>query len=132
MANPPCRGACGHCILPSPARGEFRVGSRRETASEHFCHGLRTIMELFDQIQEAKRLVQTSWNGRPRVGIILGTGLGGLAEEINDAVKIPYGDIPHFPVSTVESHAGRLVCGLLAGVPVMAMEGRFHFYEGYT
>src|SRR5882724_4142273 len=89
-------------------------------------------MELFDQIQEAKKLLQSRWNGQPKVGIILGTGLGGLAEEIQDAVKIPYQDIPHFPVSTVESHAGRLVCGNLGGKAVMAMEGRFHFYEGYT
>ena len=89
-------------------------------------------MELYDQIQEAKTVLQSRWNGKPRVGIILGTGLGGLAEEIQDAVKIPYPEIPYFPASTVESHAGRLVCGNLAGKAVMAMEGRFHFYEGYT
>ena len=89
-------------------------------------------MQLFDQIQDAKKLIQSRWAGSPKVGIILGTGLGGLAEEIQDAVKIPYQDIPHFPVSTVESHAGRLACGTLGGIPVMAMEGRFHFYEGYT
>jgi purine-nucleoside phosphorylase len=89
-------------------------------------------MELFDQIQEAKRLIQSRWSGQPKVGIILGTGLGGLAEDIADAVRIPYHDIPHFPTATVESHAGRLVCGNLAGQAVMAMEGRFHFYEGYT
>lgn len=89
-------------------------------------------MELYDQIQEAKKVIQSRWTGQPKVGIILGTGLGGLAEEVQDAVKIPYQDIPHFPASTVESHAGRLVCGNLAGKPVLAMEGRFHFYEGYT
>jgi purine-nucleoside phosphorylase len=89
-------------------------------------------MELFDQIQEAMKLLQSRWNGKPRVGIILGTGLGGLAEEIQNALKIPYDEIPHFPISTVETHAGRLVCGTLAGKSVMAMEGRFHFYEGYT
>ena len=89
-------------------------------------------MELFDQIQEAMKLLQSRWNGKPRVGIILGTGLGGLAEEIQNALKIPYDEIPHFPISTVETHAGRLVCGTLAGESVMAMEGRFHFYEGYT
>lgn len=89
-------------------------------------------MELYDQIQEAKKLLQSRWNGQPTVGIILGTGLGGLADEIQNAVKVPYQDIPHFPVATVESHAGRLVCGTLAGKAVMAMEGRFHFYEGYT
>lgn len=89
-------------------------------------------MELFDQIQDAKKLLQSRWTGQPKVGIILGTGLGGLAEEIENAVKVPYGDIPYFPTSTVESHAGRLVCGNLGGKAVMAMEGRFHFYEGYT
>ena len=78
------------------------------------------------------KLLQSRWNGKPRVGIILGTGLGGLAEEIQNALKIPYDEIPHFPISTVETHAGRLVCGTLAGESVMAMEGRFHFYEGYT
>ena len=89
-------------------------------------------MELFDQIHEAKEVVQSRWSGKPKVGIILGTGLGGLAEEIADSVKIPYQDIPYFPHSTVESHAGRLVCGTLGGKSVMAMEGRFHFYEGYS
>ena len=88
-------------------------------------------MELFEQIQEAKRLLQSRWMGAPKVGIILGTGLGGLAGEIQDAVRIPYNEIPYFPVSTVESHAGRLVCGTLAGKAVVAMEGRFHLYEGY-
>src|SRR5262245_21534271 len=89
-------------------------------------------MELYDQIQAAKRLIQARWNGPPKVGIILGTGPGGLAEEIQNAVKVPYEEIPHFPQSTVVSHAGRLVCGNLGGKPVMAMEGRFHFYEGYS
>lgn len=89
-------------------------------------------MDLFDQIQEAKAAVKARWDAAPAVGIILGTGLGGLADEIQDSVKIPYQEIPHFPHSTVESHAGRLVCGTLAGKPVMAMEGRLHFYEGYS
>jgi purine-nucleoside phosphorylase len=89
-------------------------------------------MELYDQIQEATKLLRSRWNGQPRVGIILGTGLGALAEEIQNAVRIPYDEIPYFLVSTVETHAGRLVCGALAGKSVMAMEGRFHFYEGYT
>ena len=89
-------------------------------------------MELFDQIQEATKFLQSRWKVTPTVGIILGTGLGGLAEEIQDAVKIPYQEIPYFPHSTVESHAGRLVCGTLGGKAVLAMEGRFHFYEGYS
>ena len=89
-------------------------------------------MDLYNQIQEAKQLLQSRWKGTPTVGIILGTGLGALADEIQQAVKIPYQEIPHFPHSTVESHAGRLVCGSLGGKTVMAMEGRFHFYEGYA
>jgi purine-nucleoside phosphorylase len=64
--------------------------------------------------------------------IILGTGLGGLAAEIDVVARIDYGDIPHFPLSTVESHAGRLLCGTLAGKTVVAMQGRFHRYEGYS
>jgi purine-nucleoside phosphorylase len=68
----------------------------------------------------------------PEVGIILGTGLGGLAKEIRDDAVIPYEQIPHFVHSTVETHAGKLHFGQLAGKPVMAMQGRFHYYEGYT
>ena len=88
--------------------------------------------ELFDQIQQAVQAVRARWSGRPRVGIILGTGLGGLAAEIDAEASLDYADIPHFPVSTVHSHAGRFVCGRLAGQTVVAMEGRFHFYEGYS
>jgi len=88
--------------------------------------------ELYEQIQEAKQLLQSRWAGRPRVGIILGTGLGGLAEDIRAETVLPYEQIPHFPHSTVHSHAGRLVCGNLGGKSVLAMEGRFHAYEGYS
>jgi purine-nucleoside phosphorylase len=69
---------------------------------------------------------------KPQVGLVLGSGLGVLAEEITNPLTIPYEDIPDFPVSTVEGHAGQLVIGELAGVPVMTMQGRFHYYEGYT
>lgn len=68
----------------------------------------------------------------PRVGVVLGTGLGGLAEGIEAEVSIPYEDLPHFPVSTVESHRGKLLLGALEGVPVVAMQGRLHRYEGYA
>jgi purine-nucleoside phosphorylase len=88
--------------------------------------------ELYDQIQEASAAIRARWAGRPRVGIILGTGLGGLVEEIEAEASFPYGEVPHFPRSTAPSHAGRLVCGRLAGQTVVAMEGRFHFYEGYS
>ena len=87
---------------------------------------------LYDQIQEAARAVRAEWAGRPRVGIVLGTGLGGLAEDIAAEAAVPYQAIPHFPHSTAPTHAGRLVCGRLADKAVVAMEGRFHFYEGYS
>jgi purine-nucleoside phosphorylase len=90
------------------------------------------MLDLYDKIQEATKAIQARWKGKPIVGIILGTGLGGFAEDIQAEATIPYGEIPHFPASTVQSHAGRLVCGQLAGKTVVAMEGRFHFYEGYT
>ena len=90
------------------------------------------MLGLAANIEEAVASVRQTWTGTPRVGLILGTGLGGLASQIEQEATISYADIPHFPESTVESHAGQLVCGTLSGVPIVAMEGRFHFYEGYT
>ena len=87
---------------------------------------------LAKQIEEAVAVIRSRWSGTPKAGLILGTGLGGLAEQIRNKTIIPYTEIPHFPMSTVQSHAGQLVCGELSGVPIVAMEGRFHFYEGYT
>lgn len=87
---------------------------------------------LWNQIEEAKSFIASRWQGTPRAGLILGTGLGGLATRIKADVQIAYADIPHFPKSTAPSHAGKLLCGTLEGVPVMAMEGRFHYYEGYS
>jgi purine-nucleoside phosphorylase len=87
---------------------------------------------LYDQIQEAAAAVRAKWAVTPRAGIILGTGLGKLADEISDRVVFPYEAIPHFPRSTAPTHKGQLVCGTLGGKPVVAMEGRFHFYEGWT
>ncbi|MCP3693947.1 MAG: purine-nucleoside phosphorylase [Planctomycetaceae bacterium] len=89
------------------------------------------MLELFGQIEESVAAIRSQWNKTPRAGIILGTGLGSLVEEIEVEVSLDYGDIPNFPVSTAISHRGRLVCGMLAGLPVVAMEGRFHMYEGY-
>jgi purine-nucleoside phosphorylase len=86
----------------------------------------------WEQVQEATRAVRARWPGRARVGLILGTGLGALAREIAADATIPYRAIPYFPHATVESHAGQLVCGSLAGQAIVAMEGRFHLYEGYT
>ena len=83
-------------------------------------------------IDAALRAVRTRTELVPDVAIILGTGLGGLAEEVRVEARIPYGEIPGFPLSTVESHAGQLLVGSLAGKRVVAMQGRFHRYEGYT
>jgi len=86
----------------------------------------------WDQVQEASRTVRAQWAGKPEIGLVLGTGLGALAREIDAAATIPYPEIPYFPRSTVESHKGQLVCGSLEGRQVIAMEGRFHLYEGYS
>jgi purine-nucleoside phosphorylase len=88
------------------------------------------IVELLDQSGE---FIRTRLGGRavPSIGVILGSGLGRLADEREDAVAVPYAEIPHFPVSTVTGHAGRLVVGSLAGTPIVALQGRFHLYEGY-
>jgi purine-nucleoside phosphorylase len=86
----------------------------------------------WEHVQEAARMVRSRWTGSPRVGIVLGTGLGALAREIDAEASLPYPEIPFFPKSTVESHKGQLVCGKLAGQTVVAMEGRFHLYEGYS
>jgi purine-nucleoside phosphorylase len=90
------------------------------------------MFELYDQIQTAAELVRGRWPRKPRAGIILGTGLGSLVRNIADQVVLDYEQIPHFPRSTAVGHAGRLVCGTLRGMHVMAMEGRFHMYEGYS
>ena len=89
------------------------------------------MSDLFEQIQEARRAIESRWTGEQKIGIILGTGLGGLAQEITSEATIPYTDLPGFPQSTVLGHAGELVCGQFAGQTVMAMSGRFHAYEGY-
>jgi purine-nucleoside phosphorylase len=86
---------------------------------------------LFDRVQDAVKAVQKHSSLGPDVAIILGTGLGGLAGEIDVEASIPYEQIPGFPLSTVESHAGRLLLGRLGGRSVVAMQGRFHRYEGY-
>jgi purine-nucleoside phosphorylase len=86
---------------------------------------------LFDRVESAAEVVRKRAKVRPEVGIILGTGLGGFADEIEGAVSIPYQEIPGFPLSTVESHAGRLLVGRIGTRAVVAMQGRFHRYEGY-
>lgn len=90
------------------------------------------MKELAGQIKDASKAIRERWSGTPRAGIILGTGLGSLADQIETEAVIEYEDLPHFPHSTAISHAGQLVCGKLEGVTVVAMEGRFHAYEGYS
>ena len=90
------------------------------------------MLSLASEIRDAAEAVRSRWSRTPHAGIILGTGLGGLAQEIATEATLDYESIPHFPRSTAISHAGRLVCGTLDGLPVVAMEGRFHAYEGYS
>jgi purine-nucleoside phosphorylase len=87
---------------------------------------------MLQTIKESATFLKERTNYKPQVGIILGTGLGGLVAEIEIEHSISYKDIPHFPVSTVEGHSGRLIFGNLGGKQVVAMQGRFHFYEGYS
>ena len=87
---------------------------------------------MMNMIKAAAAYIAEKAPFTPEVGIILGTGLGGLVEHIDIKLDIPYEEIPHFPVSTVEGHSGRLIFGILGGKQVVAMQGRFHFYEGYT
>ena len=89
------------------------------------------MLDLHEKIEDAVAEIKKHWDKTPHAGVILGTGLGSLVKEIEVEVTIDYGDIPHFPSSTAISHAGRLVCGTLAGLPIVAMEGRMHMYEGY-
>jgi purine-nucleoside phosphorylase len=88
-------------------------------------------MQLKKQIGEASEFIKSKINFTPEIGLILGSGLGVLADSVEQPVSIRYEDIPHFPVSTVEGHAGELVAGVLGGKRVMIMKGRFHPYEGY-
>ncbi|MFP6613934.1 MAG: purine-nucleoside phosphorylase [Pirellulales bacterium] len=89
------------------------------------------MLELYGKIEAATEAIRARWSTPPRVGIILGTGLGDLAEQIDTAMAVDYDEIPNFPRSTATSHRGRLVCGSLQGVDVMVMEGRVHRYEGH-
>lgn len=93
---------------------------------------MTAALSVYDAVDAAAGVVRGRTPARPSVAIILGTGLGGLAEEIAVEAAIPYDEIPGFPLSTVESHVGRLLLGRLGGRPVVAMQGRFHRYEGYA
>ncbi len=90
------------------------------------------MAELREQINEAVTFIRRFTKSEPLIGIILGTGLGGLTKEIKKELEIDYQRIPHFPISTVESHHGKLIFGKLAGKRIVAMQGRFHYYERYS
>ena len=90
------------------------------------------ILSSIEQLKETAKFIKSKYALEPKVGIVLGSGLGNLSKEIEIEKEIEYKDIPHFPVSTVEGHQGKLVFGIIGGKRVVAMVGRFHYYEGYT
>ncbi len=90
------------------------------------------MKDLKEKIKEACEYINERISIKPEIGMILGSGLGSLADEVKDKVSIKYEDIPHFPISTVEGHEGQLVIGMIEGKKVVAMQGRFHYYEGYS
>jgi len=90
-------------------------------------------MTYFEQVTEASAFLHSRLGAlKPNIGIVLGSGLGAVADSVQSPVLTSYGEIPHFPQSTVEGHSGRIVAGMLGGVPVVVMQGRVHYYEGYT
>ena len=94
--------------------------------------GQGTVAREMARLSEAARAVQALWDDTPRVGLVLGTGLSGLADAIECDADVPYEDLPHFPLPGVRTQGGRLICGALEGVDVVAMRGRLHRYEGYA
>src|SRR5689334_10926414 len=89
-------------------------------------------MNTYEKLQEATSFLKKYNSARAKTGVVLGSGLGNFIQEIKVQHEIPYDDIPHFPVSTVEGHHGKLIFGTIAGKSIIAMAGRFHFYEGYA
>ena len=87
---------------------------------------------LYERAEHATRIIRARTTVEPRIAVVLGSGLGGFADDFEDAVGIPYEDIPGFVRSTAQGHAGRLVIGKIDGIPVLAMQGRVHYYEGYS
>ena len=85
----------------------------------------------YEKAKEAAQFIRSKYDKKTKIALVLGSGLGAFGEELENAVKIPYEEIPHFARSTVEGHAGRLILGEIEGVPVAVQQGRFHFYEGY-
>ena len=86
---------------------------------------------MLEKVLATAEFIRGKMKTQPKVGIVLGTGLGNLATQITDRTEIPYQEIPNFPISTVEGHSGKLIIGKLGGVDILAMQGRFHYYEGY-
>ncbi len=118
-----------------PAGSEPALHSRRLSENGRMSQAQQRIegMTYYDQVAEAAAFVQARLGAlAPRVGMVLGSGLGAAADAVADAVYVPYQEIPHFPQSTVEGHSGRIVAGLLGGAPVVILQGRVHSYEGYT
>ena len=89
-------------------------------------------MSVLSRIQETVRFIQHVYSHTPEIGVVLGSGLGNFSKGIEIELEIPYSDVPHFPVSTVQGHSGKLIFGKMEGKRIVAMAGRFHFYEGYT
>ncbi|MEG6611605.1 purine-nucleoside phosphorylase [Pseudoclostridium thermosuccinogenes] len=87
--------------------------------------------DLYRKAAESAEYIQKRLTTKPQIGIVLGSGLGPLVNEVKEQIEIDYGDIPNFPIPTVEGHAGKLIAGEIGGKPVLVMKGRFHFYEGY-
>ncbi|MDP4094138.1 MAG: purine-nucleoside phosphorylase [Bacillota bacterium] len=87
--------------------------------------------DYIQQLTESADYIRKQLTAKPAIGIVLGSGLGSLVDKIENFIEIDYRDIPNFPITTVKSHAGKLVCGTIAGKPIIAMKGRFHYYEGY-
>ncbi len=91
-----------------------------------------TTLTYFGQVQAAAEYIASKMKVKPTIGLVLGSGLGSLADQIEEKIVLPYDTIPFFPKSTVVGHAGNLVCGFLEGKPVVALQGRVHFYEGFS
>src|SRR5690242_17485107 len=89
-------------------------------------------MDLFTGVQQAASFIESRIKARPSLAIVLGSGLGSFADDMNDAVRIPYSEIPHFARSTAIGHVGQLVVGTVGKIPVLTMQGRLHLYEGYS
>jgi len=89
-------------------------------------------MELFDKVMEARDFIQSKISDQPKIGIVLGTGLGALAEEVIPSGEISFSDIPHFPTPTVVGHQGKMIFGTISEKPVLLLAGRFHYYEGFS